>query len=170
MSNTPLFIVTGLSGAGKTKASKVLRRLAQNFYVFDMDILVEHKDFQKAACQWLTIARYNSISHKATVLFGPVPNPYNIEECPDYKAFSTVHTALLHCDPEDRYARLKERGNIWLEENIRLTIEEADHIYKKAVTDNMPIINTSRHSVEEVAEGLFYWVENILHILDGKKS
>ncbi|WP_430507713.1 hypothetical protein [Rossellomorea marisflavi] len=59
MSSTPLFIVTGLSGAGKTKASKVLRRLAQNFYVFDMDILVEHKDFQKAACQWLTIARYN---------------------------------------------------------------------------------------------------------------
>jgi broad-specificity NMP kinase len=130
MGDTPLFIVTGLSAAGKTKTSKELRRIASsNFYVFDMDILVESNDFQKACCQWLEIARYNSMSDKATVLFGSVPSPYNLSQCKNYESFREVYTVLLHCEHEDRYNRLKDRGDIWLDENIWLTIEEAEKDY-----------------------------------------
>lgn len=168
MSTTPLFIVTGLSGAGKTITSKVLRKMATNFYVFDMDILVENQNFQKAACQWLTIARYNSISQKSTLLFGAVPDPYNLEICPDYQTFPIVHTALLHCNHEDRYKRLQDRGSVWTDENILLTIEEAEQQYNEAKKKKMPIINTSLYTVEEVAEGLYYWVENILQNHGGR--
>lgn len=162
MRNVPLFIITGLSGAGKTATSKVLRRLSTSFYVFDMDILVEHNDFQKACCQWMKIARYNSISDKATVLFGSVPTPYNLEACKDYQTFTTVYTVLLHCEQKDRYQRLRDRGDLWLEENIWLTIKEAEMIHQNANVEEIPIINTSQHSVEEVAEELYYWIENIL--------
>ncbi|WJV19648.1 hypothetical protein QU593_03965 [Rossellomorea marisflavi] len=153
MGDTPLFIVTGLSAAGKTKASK---ELSSSFYVFDMDILVESNDFQKACCQWLQIARYNSMSDKATVLFGSVPSPYNLAECKNYQAFKKVYTVLLHCDQEDRYRRLADRGDIWLEENIWLTIEEAEKNFENAILEQVPIINTSQNSVEEVAKGLYY--------------
>lgn len=169
MNQTPLFIVTGLSGAGKTITSKVLRRIATNFYVFDMDILVENHDYQKASCQWLTIARYNSISQKPTVLLGAVPHPYNLEVCKDYQAFTTVHTALLHCSHEDRYKRLQARGSVWTDENIVLTIEEAERHFNEAQAKKLPIINTSLYTVEEVAEGLYYWVENILQQLGEQK-
>ncbi len=57
---------------------------------------------------------------------------------------------------------MQARGSVWTDENIVLTIEEAERHYNEAKAKNMPIINTSLYTVEEVAEGLYYWVENIL--------
>ncbi|WP_370294634.1 AAA family ATPase [Rossellomorea marisflavi] len=162
MSTTPLFIITGLSGAGKTTTSKALRKIATNFYVFDMDILVENQDFQKASCQWMTIARYNSLNQKPTVLLGAVPEPYNLEACKDFQAFKTIHTALLHCHFDDRYKRLRARGGVWTPQNILSTIEKAERHYKEAQAKGMTIINTSLYTAEEVAIKLNYWVEDLL--------
>jgi dephospho-CoA kinase len=46
MVSYPLFVVTGVSGSGKSTTAVELKRMIHHFDVFDMDIIVNHNDFQ----------------------------------------------------------------------------------------------------------------------------
>ncbi|MGE6613004.1 hypothetical protein ACQKFG_21145 [Peribacillus sp. NPDC076916] len=58
----PLFIVTGISGSGKSATSLELQKLMVDFNVFDIDLIVNNDDHLTACDNWLKVAYYSAYS------------------------------------------------------------------------------------------------------------
>lgn len=156
----PLFIVTGVSGAGKsTIACEVARRLKE-LYVFDMDILVEDNDFKRASKDWMKLAYYNSLSKKSTVLFGNVPNPYDIESSKYRKQFQHMYYLHLTCGQEERARRLRER-KVWTEEGIAQAIKLDEQMQQAARNSEppIPIIDNTDLLPAHAAKKICKWIK-----------
>jgi len=161
----PLFIVYGLSGAGKSSVvPQVDRGLGSGFNVYDMDCIVENNDYSQACRTWLRIAQSHARVGKHTVLFGSVADghrkhaltPYELSECGEYRLFGPVHKLLLHCDDASRTQRLRARR--WEENEIRRALALADDMLRAAQASRIPVIDTSHSPVPEVARHIRRWV------------
>ncbi|MCY9007301.1 hypothetical protein [Peribacillus frigoritolerans] len=157
----PLFIVTGLSGSGKSTTTLELQKVMTDFNVYDMDLIVNNEDYQTACENWLRIAYSNALSGRATILFGNVPSPYNVEICSHFPLFNPIHYLHLYCNEEVRTQRLTVRGG-WKAEDIRIVNEVSEKLVNEARTavPSIPIIDTSHIPVSKVVDQLKKWVMN----------
>lgn len=156
----PLYIVTGISGSGKSVTSKAVRRLMTAYNVFDMDAIVNSRDeFQLACNNWLRIANSIAESGRSTILFGDVPDPYNIFMCDHFKSFEEIYYLHLYCNDLVRTQRLLARGG-WTLEGIYHTNQKAGMCLQQAIesTPPIPVIDTSTIPVSQVAELIQNWV------------
>lgn len=157
----PLFIVTGLSGSGKSTTARVVGKNMVDFNVFDMDIIVNNQDFQTASHNWLRIAYFTALCGRGTILFGAVPSPYNIEICRYFCYFNPIYYLILHCSDEIRFQRLTARGGWTLEGIIHTNIAASEMIVKAQTTfPPTPIIDTTDTPIMQVAADIKKWVLN----------
>ncbi|MGO4371698.1 AAA family ATPase [Paenibacillus sp. 2TAB19] len=153
-----LFIVTGLSGSGKTTTVPVLRSMmGAGFNVYDMDSIVVKGDYQAACNNWIRIAYFNSLSGHCTVLFGVIPQAYNLELCDYFHRFDSVHYLLLHCSNAERTKRLTAR-NVWTEEGITAANDFASRMFEEAMLSLQPIVDTTDTPTPIVAFQIKEWV------------
>ncbi len=153
----PLFIVTGYSGSGKTTSAPLLGKLMPEFNVFDMDIIVNNQDFQTACNNWIRIAYSNAMCGRWTVLFGSVPNPFNISLSPKIEFFNPIHLLVLSCRDDIRYQRLIARGG-WTVEGINHTNDAARLMYAQATNNHICVIDTSDISPTQVVDYVRGWI------------
>ncbi|WDM23552.1 hypothetical protein [Paenibacillus polymyxa] len=156
----PLFIVSGCSGSGKSIMAEEVGKIMRDYAVFDMDIIVNRNDYQTACNNWLRIALFLSISGHSTILFGHIPDPYNIHICNYIHFFDHIYYLHLHCDNADRTERLLARGGVWTLELIQHENRLADLLINRAQNSNpaIPVINTSKLTVSETAREIKRWV------------
>ncbi|MGE6376723.1 AAA family ATPase [Peribacillus muralis] len=157
----PLFIVTGISGSGKSATSLELQKIMVdlNVNVFDMDLIVNDENYQQACDNWLKIAYYSAYSGRYTVLFGHVPDPYNVEICDHFPFFAPVHYLHLYCNDEARTERLSARGK-WTKKSIEYMNALSEKLVLEAQTSSPPIptIDTSLTSPSQVAKLIKTWI------------
>jgi broad-specificity NMP kinase len=155
----PLFIVTGISGSGKSATSLELQKIMVDFNVFDMDLIVNNDDYQTACDNWLKVAYYSAYSGRNSVLFGNVPDPYNIEICDHFPLFNPVHYLHLYCNGEARSQRLSARGK-WTADSINYMNELSEKLVQEAKTSVPPIptLDTSTTSPPQVAKLIKQWI------------
>ncbi|QGQ93856.1 nucleoside kinase [Paenibacillus psychroresistens] len=156
----PLFIVTGSSGSGKTYVINELRRILQDFDIFDIDNLREIgiSDEQQILNIWLRVARNTAESGRMTIICGTAMT-WDIEKCMDFAYFKHVYYLNLHCDDETREKRLRERN--WSEEMIQDYKKFAKWLFENAdkeYTPPMPIVDTTFADVADVAAQIKQWV------------
>lgn len=157
--NLPLFVVTGCSGSGKSTIAQEIGKLMREYAVFDMDLLVINNDYRTASLHWLNISGWiSTYLQKHTILFGNVPNPYNlnIEGMPT--PFANIHYLHLYCSSEVRIKRLLERG--WPPEKISEELYFADFVYtqSKSSSPPIPIVDTSLLSVADATLTIYRWI------------
>ncbi|WP_334073876.1 MULTISPECIES: AAA family ATPase [Paenibacillus] len=154
----PLYIVAGTSGAGKSTASKEVRKImGSGFNVYDMDAIVVDKNFQTACQLWLRIAYANALSGNTTILFGAVPSAYNVNICDHFHYFHPIHYLLLHCNSACRTERLQKRGS-WTEQGIQGTNIYAKKLYKNYISASLPIIDTTNTPPAQVGNQIKEWI------------
>lgn len=154
----PLFIVTGYSGSGKSTTSRVLGRLMPDFDVFDMDMIVHEQDFQTACNHWIRIAYSVALCGRGTILFGPVPSPYNVAACDRIRHFDPIHYLILNCSDEARSRRLTERGG-WTPAGIHHTNLAAAEMIRAArhSVPPIPVVDTTNTPPQLAAEAIREW-------------
>ncbi|WP_285767026.1 AAA family ATPase [Peribacillus sp. SI8-4] len=157
----PLFIVTGISGSGKSATSLELQKIMvdANVNIFDMDLIVNDENYQQACDNWLKVAYYSAYSGRNTVLFGHVPDPYDVEICDHFPFFGPVHYLHLFCNDKARTERLAARGK-WTENSIDYMNDLSEKLVKEAQTSFPPIptIDTSTMAPSQVAKLIKKWI------------
>lgn len=157
--NSPLYVVTGCSGSGKSTIAQELGKLMKDYAVFDMDLLVLNNDYITASLHWLNIAGWlSTYLQKSTILFGNVPNPYNLNMEGFPSPFTNIQYLHLYCSSEVRIKRLLERG--WPPEQISKELYFADFVYtqSKSSFPPIPIVDTSLLSVADATLTIYRWV------------
>lgn len=157
-----LFIVTGVSGAGKTDIAKKLRFfMGYDFEVYDMDMILDDYDnFREAGRAWVKIANWHAEIGRKTILCGSLPD-YHLTEQELFQKFEHVHYCYLTCSDEERARRLAIRGGSWTPQNIRCA-NEWDHALKaQAMNSNppIPVIDTTLTTVEQATEKVWRWIK-----------
>jgi broad-specificity NMP kinase len=155
----PLFVVTGLSGSGKSTAAKEIVRRMRDFDVYDMDKIVVNQEFQIACNNWLKIAYSNALGGRGTILFGCVPHPYNVEICDHSHYFSPFYYFALYCSDNTRIQRLTARGG-WTLAGIQHTNAASKELVFRArqAIPPIPALDTSSMPVAQVADQIEKWV------------
>ncbi|MDF2961880.1 MAG: hypothetical protein K0S39_3615 [Paenibacillus sp.] len=128
--------------------------------VFDMDAIVSSAaEFQTACNNWLRIADSIAKCGRSTILFGDVPEPYNVFMCDHFKNFKEVHYLHLYCNDLVRTKRLLARGG-WTLEGIYYTNQKAGMYLQQAIGSNppIPVIDTSIIPVSQAADLIKNWV------------
>ena len=110
---SPLFIVTGASGTGKTAIVAPLQRLLPDWDVFDTNVLWDsgndpETSWHFARSNWLRIAFRLAQAGRRVILCG-TQVPEKIDRCDHRPFFSAIHYLNLHADDETRDARLRAR-------------------------------------------------------------
>ncbi len=111
---SPLLIVTGASGAGKSTILQLLIGTVSEAVLLEGDILwfgddhaVDHFEVLLRVCKNVSQAG------RPVVLFGAgIGVPDNMESCVERRYFSTLHYLALTCDPEILMERLRARP-VW---------------------------------------------------------
>lgn len=157
---SPLFIVTGASGAGKTTVLTELQTLLPACNVFDVDSLhrIVGDDWIKIKKIWLRVARGSALGGRRTILCGTIM-PWDIKDSEDFAFFSHIYYVSLHCSDECRQQRLRARK--WSDDMILEHKNFADWIIANSATafsPPMPIIDTSSTAPAEVALQIRDWV------------
>jgi hypothetical protein len=113
---SPLLIVSGASGTGKTTVCQSLQGHLSQTVLLDSDIIwrsefntpeTKYRDFFET---WLRICKNIAQSGRLVTLFGAgVGVPENIEPCMERRYFSQVYYLALVCSDEVLQARLLGR-------------------------------------------------------------
>jgi broad-specificity NMP kinase len=161
---SPLFIVTGASGVGKTTVMKELRRIMPDFDVFGTDMFPKTTakiDYQDKKNILLRFAYAVLQSRRGTIICGTFM-PWEVEKCDDFNKFSEVCFINLHCDDTTRNNRLRNRqGNTWTDEMLKNHEEFAQWLLDNAETaynPPMPTIDTTSNSPSQVADQIKRYV------------
>lgn len=165
MSKVPLYIVTGAKGSGKSTVIEELRRLMPNYEVFDYDDIIEFIkddigkfDKHKLLNIWLRIARNIAESGRITIICGII-RPHDIEKCTDFHYFRHIYYLILNCDDKTRELRLQKRKKM-TDEKLQRNNTFAKWLIE--ISDKysppMPIVDTSRTDVTNVAEQIRDWI------------
>ena len=150
-SKTPIFLITGASGSGKTRVIPELYNVCPEMIVFDLDTLHGPLNgWAKIKNVWIHIANQIALNNRITILSGTFM-PEEFEKV-DLKERFQPYFIGLHCSDEMREKRLKERG--WSEKLIKDHKEFNNWIINNASTafkPAMPLFDTSNTPPEDVA-------------------
>lgn len=165
MVDTSLFIVTGVSGAGKTNvAQKLCMIIDSDFDVYDMDLILEdYGQFIEVGKVWLKIAYWNSEKGRHTILCGSMPD-YHLTEQDLFSEFKHIYYCYLTCSDEVRAKRLAARAGAWTMENIQFA-NDWDHALKEQAMNSIPpisVIDTTLTTAEQTAETIWKWVKKTM--------
>jgi hypothetical protein len=173
---SPLLIVSGASGSGKTTICQHLLDQVTRSVLLDSDILwrpefknpdSNYRDFFET---WLRVCKNISQSGRPVVLFGAgMGVPENIENRIERRYFSKVHYLALVCSDEAISDRLEHRPTwrgthepAFKEENIRFNRWFIAY-------DNQPpirIIDTTNVHFDETALQVGAWIDEIVRPSD----
>lgn len=169
---SPLFVLTGASGVGKTTACLALAARAKDFVVMESDILwrdefkkstTDYSDYRET---WLRVCKNISQAGKPVVLCGAgVPDQF--ERCIERRYFSILHYLALICDDEILVSRLRNRP-AWRGSSKVEYIDE--HIaFNRWLINNaqrtqppMDLLNTSEITVSETVAAVEQWLRRHL--------
>jgi hypothetical protein len=169
---SPLLLVTGASGSGK---SAVCRRLAglplTDVVTFDGDILwaphferEPHLFFET----WLRVAKNTAQAGRPVLLFGAGTGvPENLESCLERRYFSRLHYLALTCDDADLAARLRRRpawrgsgSDAYVDEHVRFNRWFKEH--GPQASPPIELVDTTNDGVDETAGRVIGWIRRCL--------
>jgi adenylate kinase family enzyme len=170
---SPLFILTGASGVGKSTVCLGLAAKTKDVVTMESDILWREEFNQPATNYreyretWLRVCKHISQAGKPVVLCG-VGEPTQFEQCLERRYFSELHYLALICDDQILASRLRNRPacrhsskdecvneqvafNRWLQNNARDT------------KPPMTLLNTSKITADETVEEVQRWIRSFLN-------
>lgn len=169
---SPLFILTGASGTGKSTTCLALANKMKDFVVMESDILWRQeleqpganlREFQET---WLRVCKNISQAGLRVVLCGSTV-PGKFEECVERRYFSEIYYLALICDSEILASRLRSRPawRGYTDENIKRHISFNHWFINNAQKTTPPIklLDTSRITVDESVEGVARWIRSHLN-------
>ncbi len=173
---SPLLIVSGASGAGKTTVCQHLLGKITQAVLLDSDILwrpefntpdTNYRDFFEI---WLRVCKNISQSGRSVVLFGAgVGVPENIENRIERRYFSKIHYLALTCSDEILPERLQQRP-VWRGTREPAYIEDSIRFNRWFKTyDNQPVIkliDTTNTPLEETTQQVASWIDECIRLSD----
>ncbi len=164
---SPLLIVSGASGAGKTRVCGLLTGVVTRAVLLDVDILwrrefVDPSNHAHFFETWLRMAKNIAQSRRPVVLFGAgFGVPGNIEPCIERRYFSAVHYLALTCTDEDLRERLHARPE-WRGSGQAafVTAQLRFNAWFKSYTGSpqIDILDTSSVAPERTAQQVDAWI------------
>jgi len=169
---TPLLIVSGASGAGKTRVCGLLTGVVTRAVLLDVDILWRREfndpvsNFRDFFETWLRVAKNVAQSRRPVVLFGAgFGVPANIEPCIERRYFSAVHYLALTCADDELRERLRARPE-WRGSGAAPFIEEQSRFnaWFKSYAGSPPIsvVDTSNVAPERTAQQVETWIRETI--------
>jgi broad-specificity NMP kinase len=168
---TPLLIVGGASGSGKSTVCRRLAGVVRDVVILDDDILWSaHFEREPDAFfeTWLRMCKNIAQSGRPVVLFGAGSGvPENLEDCVERRYFSTLHYLALTCDDDDLAARLRRRpawrrsgGEAYVAEHVSFNRWFKEH----GPTSSPPIdlIDTTNEDADTTAARVIDWIRRTL--------
>jgi gluconate kinase/DNA-directed RNA polymerase subunit RPC12/RpoP len=106
----PLFVVTGVSGAGKTTVANLLAHMVDDCEVFDVDLIlhVAALGWETWRATWLQVAHGIAQNGRSTVLCGTI-TPDQLDELPTRQLIGPIYSCLLDCPDAVLVERLRAR-------------------------------------------------------------
>jgi adenylate kinase len=167
----PLFVVSGVSGTGKSTICNQITGRYQEAVLLDSDILWRlefnkpenhYRDYFE---MWLRVCKNISQSGRPVVLFGAgMGVPKNLENCVERRYFSEIRYLALVCTEEILTERLKHRPE-WRGTRDQSYIEEHQRFNqwfiaynKKNDKPSIAILDTSNKTMEETANDVEQWI------------
>ncbi len=169
---SPLFIVSGASGTGKTTICQSLLGQISQIVLLDSDIIwrpefntpeTQYRDFFET---WLRLSKNISQSGRPVALFGAgVGVPENIENCMERRYFSQVYYLALVCLDDTLRERLMSRPT-WrgTHDPAYINKQASFNRWFKGYSDTPPItiLDTSLLSIEEASQQVAEWIKEKL--------
>jgi hypothetical protein len=165
---SPLYIITGASGAGKTTLCLDLAVRSTDYVFMEMDILWRpefnkpENDFADFRNVWLRVAKNINQAGRPTVLCGSA-TPGQFEACSEARYFDGLHYLALVCEPETLRARLEARPD-WRQASSAPFIEGM-LAYNQWFCDHdgqfvppLSALDTTSLSLEETAAQVIDWL------------
>lgn len=173
---TPLWIVSGASGSGKSTVCSRLTSQLQQLVLLDTDILwresfntpeTNYSDFFET---WLRMCKNIAQSGRPVALFGAGAGvPENLENCVERRYFSAIHYLALVCSDDVLTKRLLARPQ-WRGTQTSAFIDEQKRFNQWFMNYNsrglrpaIRLLDTTLLSVEETAQEISNWIhENLI--------
>jgi predicted kinase len=169
---SPLWVVSGASGSGKSTVCRHLTGKLQQVVLMDSDILwreafnTPENNYADFFETWLRICMNIAQSGRPVVLFGAGAGvPENLENCIERRYFSTIHYLALVCADEVLTQRLQTRP-AWRKANSASFIQEQLrfnqwflHYNRDGLEPAIRLLDTSLLSLEETAQEITSWID-----------
>lgn len=164
----PLLLILGPSGTGKTTVLKRLLRRDNPCILIDADTFWR-TEFNAPETNFIEFKRYclkiaiHISQNGFPIVYFLQGVPDDFKKCREASSFSQIHYLFLVCDEENLISRLHRKPKGWglLERNPN----HIDDIlqYNKLLKDlaqqhDIPMIDTSKSSIEEVSEEVYKWI------------
>jgi adenylate kinase family enzyme len=171
---SPLFIISGASGSGKSTVCNNFVGKIDEVIVLDCDILWQEEfncpenNFNKFNETWLRLSKNISQSGRPVVLFGAgIGIPENIESCIERRYFSNIFYLSLICSDGVLKNRLEERPQ-WRQSQNKEFIESQIKYnnwlkkYDSKTGQKIVLIDTTEKTIEETTQRIKRWIgENL---------
>jgi hypothetical protein len=168
---SPLLLVTGACGTGKSTVCRRLKRTVPHVVPLDSDVLWgPHFEAGTPGLSffetWLRMCKNVAQAGRPVVLFGAGTGvPDNIERCTERRYFTTLHYLALTCDDEALAARLRRRpgwrnsdGETFLEGELRFN----RWFKEKGPALSIDLIDTTVDLPEQSTEKVVAWIRRKL--------
>ena len=168
---SPLLLVAGASGAGKSSVLRRIQGTLREAICFDSDILWGphfENDGRSFFETWLRVCKNTAQAGKPVVLFGAGTGvPANLESCVERRYFTALHYLALTCDDAELMARLRRRPS-WRNSSDDAYI--AEHVafnrwFKEQGPKASPpleLIDTTHETLEQTTSRVVSWIRKRL--------
>jgi len=165
INRTPLFIITGASGVGKSTVSAQLFKQEKDYIVMETDILwgdeynEPENEYKKYRELWLRICKNISKIGKPVVLCGS-SIPKQFENCVERRYFSDIYYLAIVCDNDILEKRLIEYRQWKNQEDIKDSL--SFNMWLKMNADKteprIQLLDNSQLTIDESAEIAKNWI------------
>ena len=170
---SPLFILTGASGAGKSTVCLGLTAKTKEVVAMESDILgreefsrpgTHHRAYRET---WLRVCKHISQAGKPVVLCG-VGEPSEFEQCIERPYFSELHYLALICEDQILASRLRKRP-AWRDPSRDKCVNEQvafNRWLQNNATNTKPpmtLLDTSKSTADETVEEVQRWIRSFLN-------
>jgi hypothetical protein len=170
---SPLAIVSGASGSGKTTVLRRIQATMSDFVTLDGDILWGphfENDARLFFETWLRVCKNVAQAGRPVVLGGAgMGGPGNLESCVERRYFSSLHYVALVCDDAVLAERLRGRpawrrsgSNEYVDEHVRF-----NRWFKTRGPLSSPpidLIDTTTESVDQTTGRVVSWIRSRLSL------
>jgi hypothetical protein len=167
---SPLFLVGGASGCGKSAVCRRMDAMRGEVVWYDGDILWgKHfeDDGQAFFETWLRVCKNTAQAGRPVVLFGAGSGvPENLETCLERRYFSTLHYLALTCDDAVLTERLRARpawrassSDEYVDTHVRF-----NRWYRESGPGlGIHLVDTTREGEDETAARVMAWIRERLN-------